>query len=87
MSRPKASRPGQSLEQVLDQKALGGADVEHAVAGLQIEMRDHVLGHRNPAAVIAIAAVAVFARAVEIKLAVFARDADVLVGLGVCARA
>ena len=78
MSRPNASRPGQTFMQVLDQEALAAADVEHAVAGLQAEVLDHVLGDRDPAAVVAVAAVAVFARSVEILLAVLAGDADVL---------
>ena len=68
--------PRADLHQVLDQKALGAADVEHAVAGLEPEVRDDVLRDRNPAAVVAVTAIAVFARAIEILEAVFARLGD-----------
>ena len=44
-------------------------------------MLHHVLGDRNPAAVVAIAAVTIFAGSIEIELAVLARDRDDLVGL------
>ena len=81
MSSPKASRPGKHLEEVLDQKSLAGTDVEHAVAGLEAEVLDDVLGHRDPAAVVAVAAVAVLARPVEIELAVLPRDIDDLLRL------
>src|SRR3990170_3002622 len=75
--------PGHGLHEILDQESLARADVEHAVAGPETEMRDHVRGDRHPAPVIAVAAVAIFARPVEVHLAVLARDADVLLGLGV----
>jgi hypothetical protein len=78
---------GTDLEQILDQKTLGTADVENAIARLEPEVFHHVLGNRNPAAVVAVAAVAVGARPVEIELAVFARDGDDLVRLGFDARA
>ena len=58
ISRPKASSPGH-LHQVLHQEALGAADIEHAIAGLEAEMGDDVARHREPAAVVAVAAVAV----------------------------
>ena len=62
------------------------ADVENTVAALQAKVRNHVLRDRHPASVVAVAAVAVFARAIEILLAIFARDTHVLVGFGVRAR-
>src|SRR5579871_4881991 len=43
---------GTDLEQILDQKALGAADVEDAVARLEAEVLDHILGDRNPAAIV-----------------------------------
>src|SRR5215471_14084013 len=75
-------QPGTDLDQVLDQEALAAAYVEHAVAGLEIEVLHHILGDRNPSAVVAVSAIAVFARPIEIELAILARDRDDLVGLG-----
>src|SRR5262249_51544020 len=54
-------QPGTDLDQVLDQEALAAADVEHAVAGLELEVLHHILGDRNPSAVVAVSAIAVFA--------------------------
>src|SRR6185295_18863772 len=73
---------GAHFHQVFHQKALGAADVEHAVARLQAEVANDVLGDRNPAAVVAIAAVAHVPRSVEITLAVLAGDRDVPGRLG-----
>src|SRR5580698_9537108 len=69
------------LAQILDEEALGTAYIEHPIAGLQPEMLDDVLSDWNPAAVIAVAAVAGVARPVEILAAIFAGDADVLFAL------
>ena len=85
MSSPKASSPGHALIKSLTRKPFAAADIEHAVTGLEIEVPHHVLGDRNPAAVVAVAAIAIFARSIEIELAVLARDRDDLVGL--CLRA
>jgi hypothetical protein len=65
----------------LDQEALAAAYVEHAIAGLEIEVLHHILDDRNPAAVVAVSTIAVFAWSVEIELAILARDRDDLVGL------
>src|SRR5258708_12959327 len=62
--------------QVLDQEALAAAYVEDAHARLQPEMRDDVARDAAPAAVIAVAAVAIFARPVPVHLPEFARLAD-----------
>src|SRR5581483_3932153 len=75
---PVGVEPGTDLHQVLDQESLAAADVEHALAGLQAEMPHDVLGDRNPAPVVAIAAVALLARSVEVLLAEPERDAPVL---------
>src|SRR5262249_43780639 len=77
----KGLEAGTDLDQVLDQEALAAAHVEHAVAGLEIEVLHHVLGDRNPSAIVAVSAIAVFARPIEIELAILARDRDDLVGL------
>ena len=77
--------PWHDLHQVLDQESLGAADIEHAVAGLQVEVGDDVAGHGDPAPVVAISAIAVFAGSVEIHLAVLARDFDDLRILGLLA--
>src|SRR5262245_40468770 len=73
------------LEQVLDQQPRAAAYVEYAIAGLEIEVLHHVLGNWNPSTVVAVSAIAVLARSIEIELAVFARDRDDLVGLGLSA--
>src|SRR5262249_35798531 len=72
---------GTDLDQILDQEALAAAHVEHAVAGLEIEVLHHILGDRNPSTVVAISAIAVFTRPIEIELAILARDRDDFVGL------
>src|SRR5438132_13160463 len=72
---------GTDLDQVLDQEALAGANVEHAIAGLEIEVLHHILGDRYPSTVVALSAIAVFARPIEIEFAIFARDRDDLIGL------
>lgn len=58
--------PRAGLHQVFDEKPLAGADIEHAVAGLQAEMLDHVLGDREPSPIVAIPAIARVARPVEV---------------------
>src|SRR5262245_63291108 len=57
---------GTDLDQVLDQEALAAAYIEHAIAGLEVEVLHHVLGDRNPSTVVAISAIAVLARPIEI---------------------
>src|SRR5262249_13341200 len=54
------------LLQVFQEKALGAADVEHPIAGLELPVIAERLGYRNPATVIAVAAVALRAIAVEV---------------------
>src|SRR5262245_203755 len=73
------------LHQVTHQKALGAADVEHAVSTLEPEMRGHVARDRKPAPVIAVAAIALLAGAVEILPAEPACD-DPVLGLAGLAR-
>src|ERR1700741_1432559 len=65
-----------NLQEVFDQKTLGAADVEHAHPGFEAEMSDDVAGHWNPPAVIAIPAISIVPRPVEIHLAVLLRDCD-----------
>ena len=60
----------------LDQEALAAADIKHAAAGLQTEMRNDIARDRMPAAIIAVAAVAVFARSVPVHFAVLLGDRD-----------
>src|SRR5262249_2934327 len=72
---------GTDLDQILDQEALAAAHVEHAIAGLEIEVLHHVFRNRNPSTIIAVSAIAVFARPIEIEFAILARDCDDLVGL------
>src|SRR5436309_1277112 len=66
------------LHQVAHEEAFGAADVEHAVAGFESEMRRNVAGNGNPAPVVAVAAITLLARAVEIFAAKPACDAPVL---------
>src|SRR5262245_5751339 len=72
---------GTDLDQVLDQEPLAAAHVEHAIAGLEIEVLHHVFRNGNPSTIVAVSAIAVFARPIEIELAILARDRDDLVGL------
>src|SRR5262249_49358649 len=74
-------KAGADLDQVLDQEALPATHVEHAIAGLEFEVLHHILGDRNPSTIVAISAIAVFARPVEIEFAILARDCDDLVRL------
>ncbi len=73
---PEHFQPWTDLHQVLDEEAFGAADVEHSVSRLEVEVLDDVLGDRNPATVIFIAAVTVLARAVEIHLAILFGHSD-----------
>src|SRR5262249_6997928 len=72
---------GTDLDQVLDQEALATAHVEHAIAGLEIEVLHHILSDRNPSTVVAGSAIAVFTRPIEIEIAILARERDDLGGL------
>src|SRR5215470_7951333 len=72
---------GTGLDQILDQEALAATYVEHAIAGLEIEVLHHVFRNGNPSTIVAVSAIAVFARPIEIEFAVLARDRDDLVGL------
>src|SRR5665213_37076 len=83
---PENFQSGTGRHQVLDQKALGTADVENAHAGPQAKMRDDVARHRNPAAIVAVAAIAVVAGSVEIHFAVLPGDGDNRGILGVLAQ-
>src|SRR5262245_4323920 len=72
--------------QVAHEEALGTTDVQHAVARLEPEMRGDVSGNGYPAPIIAVAAITLLARTVEIfatelpgedpvlRLPLFARD-------------
>src|SRR5215469_17499596 len=73
---------GTDLDQVLDQEALAAAHVEHPIARLEIEVLHHVFRNGNPSTIVAVSAIAVFARPIEIEFAIFARDRDDLVRLG-----
>src|SRR5262249_35563744 len=66
-------------------EALAAASVEPGIAGLEIEVLHHILGDRNPSTIVVISAVAVLARPIKIELAIFARDRDDLVRLGLSA--
>src|SRR5262245_36672714 len=77
---------GTDLDQVLDQIALAAAYVEHAITGLEIEVLHHVFRNGNPSTIVAVSAIAVFARPIEIEFAILARDCDDLVRLGIGAR-
>src|SRR5260370_25983214 len=76
---------GTDLDQILDQEALAAAHVEHAIAGLEIKVLHHVFRNGNPSTIVAVSAVAVFARPIEIEFAIFARDRDDLLGLRLAA--
>src|ERR1700694_48115 len=76
MSSPKASRPGHSSIRSLNRKPFPPAYVEYAHARLQAEMPDDVAGDAAPAAVVAVATVAVFPWPVPIHLAEFSRFGD-----------
>src|SRR5262249_49508406 len=76
---------GTDLDQVLDQEPLAAAHVEHAIAGLEIEVLHHVFRNGNPSTIVAVSAIAVFARPIEIELAILARDRDDVVRLGLSA--
>src|SRR5580704_17527019 len=73
---PKDLKTRQGSHEILDQKALCAAEVEHAIAGFQVPMRDHVLRDRQPSPVVSISSVAIFARPIEIFKAVLSRNAD-----------
>src|ERR1700735_5796450 len=79
---PEGFEPWTFSDQRLDQEALAAADVEHPHAGLKPILCDDVARHRVPATVIAIAAIAVLARAVPIHLAILLGDGDDGGGLG-----
>src|SRR5262245_24019825 len=70
---------GTDLDQILDQEALAAPYVEDAIAGLEIEVLHHFFGDRNPSTIVAVSAIAIFARPVEIEFAILARDRDDLV--------
>jgi hypothetical protein len=73
------------LHQVLDEESFARPDIEHAVARPQAEMRDHVLGDRQPAPIVAIPAIAGVPRAVEIFAPVLSGDPNILFALCDCA--
>src|SRR5438552_7112060 len=75
--QPERFEPPANLHQVLHQESLATADVEYAVASFQTEVLDDVLGNRDPAPVVAIAAVALLPRTVKVLLAELQRDATV----------
>src|SRR5262249_23234189 len=77
----KGLQAGTDLDQILDQEALAATYVEDAIAGLEIEVLHHIFGDRNPSTIVAVSAIAVFARSVEIEFAILARDCDDLVRL------
>src|SRR5262249_54431934 len=63
---PPHLEAGHDRDQVAHEEALGAADIEHAVAGLEPEMLGHVAGGGRPAPVVAVAAIALVPGAVEI---------------------
>ena len=70
---PATSMPGHGLAEIVQQKALAGADIEHAHAGLDAVGCDHGVGDLAPAAVIFVAAIAGLAAAVPIIVVEFYR--------------
>src|SRR5258708_25659228 len=60
--------------EILDEEPFGAADIQHAVARLEAELADDVLGNRYPASVIAVSAVAQLARPVEELPAILSSD-------------
>ena len=82
MSRPNASSPGQAFMQSLTRKPLAQPTSSTRSPALRSKWRDHVLGDRNPAAVVAIAAVALRAIAVEILATELHGDVTLLDLLG-----
>ena len=63
---PATSRPGNRFAEIVQQKALARADVEHAHARLDAVSGDHGVRDLAPAAVIFVAAIAGFAAAIPV---------------------
>ena len=82
---PPHLEPRHHLHEVAHEKALGAADVEHTVARGEPVVRRDVARDGQPAAVVAITAIALLARSVEIFATELARDHAVL-GLSKLAR-
>src|SRR5215471_19740384 len=72
----KDLEPWADLHQVLHQKSLRTTNVEYSHSWFKIEVRNNIPGNRYPASIVAVAAIAIFARAIEIFLAVFPRSCD-----------
>src|SRR6516225_8402310 len=68
--------PRTDLHQILDQKPFRATNVQHAHARLEIEMGNDIARHWDPASIVAVAAIAEFARPVEIDLAKLLGDRD-----------
>src|SRR5262245_31200072 len=70
--------PRHDRHQVAHEEALGTTDVQHAVAGLEPEMRGDVAGNGYPAPIVAVAAITLLARAIEIFAAELPGEDSVL---------
>src|SRR5262249_15110488 len=64
--KPPHVEPRHHLLEVAHEKALGAADVEHTVARREPVMRRNVTPDGQPAAIVAITAIALLARSVEV---------------------
>src|SRR4029079_16413903 len=74
--KPEGFKAGARQHEILYEEPLAASDVEHAHAGLETKMLDDVARPRQPAAVIVVSAIAVFARSIEIHLAVLFGDGN-----------
>ena len=74
MSMPSDLDARHGLAEIMQQKALAGADVEHAHARLDAIGRNHRIGNFAPAAVIFVAAIAGLAAAVPIVVVELHRE-------------
>src|SRR5262249_23912353 len=72
----KDLEPWADLHQVLHQKSLRKTNVESSISCLKIEGRNNTLGKGYPASIVGVAAIAIFAWATEIFLAIFPRSCD-----------
>jgi hypothetical protein len=77
----KCFEPRTGLDKVLDEKTLAGTNIEHAIAGLEAEMLDYVLGDRQPSPIVTVSPVAGIPRPVEIFASILPRDTDIFFAL------
>ena len=65
-----------NLHEILDQKPLGAADIQHPIAGRKVKVFDDDLSDRNPAAIITIATITISPWPIEIQFPVLPRNSD-----------